>query len=118
VHPVEIPRDGRDHHAAELKDMQFNPLAEMPRHHQHHLQHDADKGAAFENLAVDQLKRTQSFIPMFENSSLPPTPSSQPVAGKRQTAYDGTVRRAALQARLEFSKEILPRITGFSPVHD
>jgi hypothetical protein len=55
---------------------------------------------------------------MFENSSLPPTPSSQPVAGKRQTAYDGTVRRAALQARLEFSKEILPRITGFSPVHD
>jgi hypothetical protein len=88
----------------------------MPRHHQHNLQHNADEGAAFENLAIDQLKRTQSFIPMFEISSLPPTPSRQPMAGKRQTAYDVTVRRAVLQARLEFSKEILPRNTGFSPV--
>jgi hypothetical protein len=88
----------------------------MPSHHQHDLQHDADDGAAFENLAIDPLKKSQSFIPMFENSSLPPTPSSQPVAGKRQTAYDGLVRRAVLQARLEFSKEILPRNTGFSPV--
>jgi len=96
-----------------LKNMHLNPLAEMPHHDQHHLQQDANEGGAFENLAIDQLKRTQSFIPMFEISSLPPTPSSQPVAGKRQTAYDVSVRRAVLRARLEFSKEILPRITGF-----
>ena len=41
------------HHAAELEDMQCNPLAEMACHHQHHFKQDADQSAALEDFAVD-----------------------------------------------------------------